>query len=93
MNKHFEFVNDGYWSSNGCDCCEDDWMDVYNCISHENLPSCVASWDIEHTIYTYLTGKCSWEEYDSDVETWVVDTHVRNYLEQNNITWGVYASE
>lgn len=30
VNKHFVFKDDSYWSSNGCDCCDDVFMSCYN---------------------------------------------------------------
>ena len=30
MSKHFVFTNNSYYSSNGCDCCEDVYMECYN---------------------------------------------------------------
>ena len=30
MNKHFVFTNDSMHISNGCSCCEPDYMEVYN---------------------------------------------------------------
>jgi hypothetical protein len=29
--KRYEFFDDGFWSSNMCDCCEDIWMETWNC--------------------------------------------------------------
>lgn len=30
--KTYKFFDDGYWSGTGCDCCEDIWMESWNCI-------------------------------------------------------------
>ena len=30
MSKHFVFTDESYWFSNGCDCCEDMYMECYN---------------------------------------------------------------
>ena len=30
--KHYVFTNDSWWDSNGwCDCCDDQYMEAYNC--------------------------------------------------------------
>lgn len=37
MTKHYIFKDDSWWDSNGCDCCDDIWMEGYNCISHGDI--------------------------------------------------------
>lgn len=31
MTKIYEFVDAGWWSSIGCSCCEDTWMETWDC--------------------------------------------------------------
>ena len=34
--KRYYFTNDSHWVSNGCDCCEDDYMECYNLDNNEH---------------------------------------------------------
>lgn len=49
-----------YWASNGCDCCEDTYMEGYNCTSHE----------ITYTVSDYpeVYRTCIWEYLGYDLD-------------------------
>lgn len=66
--KKFYFKDDSYWSSQGCSCCEDTMMEVYN--SEETDPSLgSAHYRLDCCIQAILTVLIErYNSYDFDTE-------------------------
>ena len=60
--KHFIFTDDSWWDSNGCDCCEDQLMEAYNC--HELLALGAGTQDSEWDIKVELLVSTGNFDYD-----------------------------
>lgn len=91
MSNHFEFISEGWWDSNGCDCYEPIYWEIFYCISHEVASSgCVE--DLECELYKYVTGIDPWSLFPDDVATDELDEHVRSRLRELNVTYEIKES-
>lgn len=64
MSRHFVFKDQGYWTSNGCDCCEPMFWNCYNCDELPFIGSQSSIIDIKEALIREVVR---WEEEDEEV--------------------------
>lgn len=84
IGKHYTFTDDSYWSSNGCDCCEDDHMEAYNCDDNDFCGMGTAH--SEECIYRSIAIVCG--VIDDDIDDIDID-FVKSELNKYQITFSI----
>ena len=60
----YTFVDCGWWCSSGCDCCEDMYIECFNCSSHEIGYSVHSQHDCYVVALCHNNGLETWEGSD-----------------------------
>ena len=82
MTKHYEFVCDGFWDDNGCDCCGSSFMEAYTL---EELPhACYSISACKVELLVLLKGEVTEEDYDRLYS--LTETEVDKLLGEYDIT-------
>lgn len=84
IGKHYTFTDDSYWSGSGCDCCEDDFMEAYNCDDSDFNGMGTAH--SEECIYRYIATVCG--IIDDDCDDFDIE-FVKNELDKYKITFSI----
>ena len=82
-----EFTNDSWWSSNGCDCCEPDYMECYNVIPINER--CAGLWSAHskgacYEQAFYISGLWSEEMFNKE-SGWHTLPQLRKLAKEHNL--------
>ena len=91
-NKHFVFLDCGFWDNPGCSCCDDTYFESYRCINHELEDGWMGSIsDIETAIALYITNS----QYESHYFTSYEDelSWVKEILSAHGVTYEIEGEE
>lgn len=87
MNKKYTIEDVSWWYANGCDCCDDTYMEAYNC--QELLDEGYGTSSCVEDIYVYLlqlNNVLSEGYWESDKEEdYLSESELYELLENNNI--------
>lgn len=82
-NKHYIFKHSTYWTDNGCDCCEPDKWDLYECVSHPLFSNSITQDDCLLDIIGELDSEYCQMLYELDYST----KPACEWLAERGITW------
>lgn len=88
MNTHFVFVNNSWWDSPPCDCCQGGLVESYLCVSHEKPEySCSSIDDIEKELLFAVAGI---DVNEIVFSHWLEEeAYIKEQLLKHNITYEI----